>query len=339
MHRVMPRTCPRSAQRARTEARRSQGNFLSPGETTLHIDHQDFRFLRKYLERDQKPVPLPEVVYSEEGVQGSSPAIGVKHVKDAPSGSPTKRQAVVAMSPIADDGGATSGSRKISWTRTEDLAILTLERRLGPQWDRIAAQLPGRTTEAVRGRFHRLQRSPLVETQEGRTVLAGLEATCTRVLSEMSELPPQPAGGGAAGGHPASSPEQPLRTPLPRTGPPPRPAVLVDTASPAAAVESDYVNDALAQLAGTDNAELPLGLTSPGLTFDVESFVSAVSGAFNSLASPVSRPTGRPPSGPDTEPDHSAGLPLKLVSGAMFVVAVIAIGRLVRPTASWARSS
>ena len=59
--------------------------------------------------------------------------------------------------------------RRVSWTATEDLAILATVRRLGTQWDRIAAQLPGRTPDAVRNRWHRLQRThSLGDTEEGR---------------------------------------------------------------------------------------------------------------------------------------------------------------------------
>lgn len=39
--------------------------------------------------------------------------------------------------------------RKIGWTNTEDLTILAAARRIGTQWHRIAAHLPGRTSDAV----------------------------------------------------------------------------------------------------------------------------------------------------------------------------------------------
>ena len=44
-----------------------------------------------------------------------------------------------------------------SWTRTEDAIIVRSVADLGHQWHRIASRFPGRTSHAIRNRFHRLQ--------------------------------------------------------------------------------------------------------------------------------------------------------------------------------------
>ena len=48
--------------------------------------------------------------------------------------------------------------RKWNWTDDENRIILSNMRRLGTQWDLVAAQLPGRTADAVRKHCHRLQK-------------------------------------------------------------------------------------------------------------------------------------------------------------------------------------
>jgi len=68
---------------------------------------------------------------------------------------------------------------QVGWTSTEDLAILAIFRRLGTQWPVIAAQLPGRTPDAVRNRWHRLQKThALGDTEEGRAALDALLLAC-----------------------------------------------------------------------------------------------------------------------------------------------------------------
>ena len=51
--------------------------------------------------------------------------------------------------------------RKWNWTEEENRIILSNVQRHGTQWDLVAAQLPGRTADAVRNHCHRLQRSSL----------------------------------------------------------------------------------------------------------------------------------------------------------------------------------
>ena len=47
---------------------------------------------------------------------------------------------------------------KQGWTRHEDATILRTVREVGTKWSRIAAQLPGRSDDAVRNRYIRIQR-------------------------------------------------------------------------------------------------------------------------------------------------------------------------------------
>ena len=51
---------------------------------------------------------------------------------------------------------------QIVWGEHEDLTILSCVRKLGTQWPLIAAELPGRTPDAVRNRWHRLQQTHLL---------------------------------------------------------------------------------------------------------------------------------------------------------------------------------
>ena len=48
---------------------------------------------------------------------------------------------------------------RLTWTEEENRIILASVRRLGTQWDLVAAQLPSRTADAVRNQCHRLQKT------------------------------------------------------------------------------------------------------------------------------------------------------------------------------------
>ena len=70
-----------------------------------------------------------------------------------------------------DDDDSEARRRKVRWAQTEDMAIMAAVRRLGTRWPEIAALLPGRTGDAVRNRWHRLQMAQvLADTDEGRAV-------------------------------------------------------------------------------------------------------------------------------------------------------------------------
>mmetsp|Transcript_4814 Transcript_4814/g.13966 ORF Transcript_4814/g.13966 Transcript_4814/m.13966 type:complete len:152 (+) Transcript_4814:2511-2966(+) len=59
--------------------------------------------------------------------------------------------------PAASQGEGTAVQKPV-WTRNEDQMIMDGVRRLGPKWNVIAQSMPGRTSHAVRNRWHRLQR-------------------------------------------------------------------------------------------------------------------------------------------------------------------------------------
>lgn len=50
--------------------------------------------------------------------------------------------------------------------------------KLGTQWPKIARQLPGRTPDAVRNRYHRLQRTPNLQGTEDPAAGFALLAAC-----------------------------------------------------------------------------------------------------------------------------------------------------------------
>ena len=55
-----------------------------------------------------------------------------------------------------DDDDSEARRRKVRWAQTEDLTIMAAVRRLGTRWPEIAALLPGRSDDAVRNRWARL---------------------------------------------------------------------------------------------------------------------------------------------------------------------------------------
>ena len=122
--------------------------------SAVDIEHEDFEWLRAYLQREAAPEPVDLEV----------PLVGRKH-KSHHSSSCSSSDMSTCDSPSHDEQRSFDGSwdgeepgaaqptgkrRKIGWTQTEDLVILTSVRKLGTQWPRIASQLPGRTSDAVR---------------------------------------------------------------------------------------------------------------------------------------------------------------------------------------------
>lgn len=133
--------------------------------SNLSIEDGDFLWLKQYFTRAEEPAPPPAIL----------PVVGQKHKQD--------EMPLACLSPHRDasaeddeeDTGGVKRRRKVGWTNTEDLTILAAVRRIGTQWQRIASQLPGRTADAVRNRWHRLQRThALGDTEEGRSALDGL---------------------------------------------------------------------------------------------------------------------------------------------------------------------
>lgn len=179
---------------------------MSPRFATngLHIEHADFEWLRTYLLRDEArgvaPPPQPTQLEDEDEGESSetvstngelqlvtSPLHGGLRMLLKQSSMQSDDTVLSAQEDDDDDDdaegsveqGAYTRRRKVGWTSTEDLAILATVRRLGTQWNRIAAQLPGRTSDAVRNRWHRLQKThSLGDSEEGRLALDALLLAC-----------------------------------------------------------------------------------------------------------------------------------------------------------------
>jgi len=145
--------------------------------SAISINDGDFEWLKSYFTREDEsqgaeqplpsaPVPLagqlpPMVVPPGHGQKH-------KHEDTLPSMSMVTQEDV-------EDEETLRKRRKVGWTNTEDLTILAAVRRIGTQWQRIADNLPGRTADAVRNRWHRLQKThALNDTEEGRSALDGL---------------------------------------------------------------------------------------------------------------------------------------------------------------------
>lgn len=85
-------------------------------------------------------------------------------------------------------------ARKAPWCEAEDLFILGAARRFGTQWPAIAAHLPGRSPDAVRNRWHRLQKVYLadLENSEAQRLVVASEAAVRAIVI------PEPADRGRA---------------------------------------------------------------------------------------------------------------------------------------------
>ncbi|EOD38608.1 hypothetical protein EMIHUDRAFT_224393 [Emiliania huxleyi CCMP1516] len=163
-----------------------RGGYVG-GYKQMNIKESEFEWLRGYLQREESTQKHSMGEASDSSETGSTTDmtdISFEPVAHAPV------KAIVLDSPIHSEPRTESRSstdpdtaykrrRKVGWTSTEDLAILASARRLGTQWNRIAAQLPGRTADAVRNRWHRLQKShSLGDTEEGRAALDALLIAC-----------------------------------------------------------------------------------------------------------------------------------------------------------------
>lgn len=122
-------------------------------------------WLKQYFTRSEEAAPLPAFL----------PVAGQKHKQEEIPLACLSPHRDASAEDDEDDNGGAKRRRKIGWTNTEDLTILAAVRRIGTQWQRIASKLPGRTADAVRNRWHRLQRThALGDTEEGRSALDGL---------------------------------------------------------------------------------------------------------------------------------------------------------------------
>ena len=110
-----------------------------------------------------------------------------------------------------DDDDSEARRRKVRWAQTEDLTIMAAVRRLGTRWPEIAALLPGRTGDAVRNRWHRLQMAQvLADTDKGRAVpdvmLPQISEEDT-TAAQLAQLTQQAAAVEEKGGAPWSAEE------------------------------------------------------------------------------------------------------------------------------------
>lgn len=85
--------------------------------------------------------------------------------------------------------------RKMEWSQEEDLAILTSVRKFGTQWVKIAAELPDRTADAVRNRWHRIQKTRSTHTtKQVKTAADALLACGASPVAEESDSQLSPSG-------------------------------------------------------------------------------------------------------------------------------------------------
>merc|ERR1740130_2640595 len=162
--------------------------------SAVDIEHEDFEWLRAYLQREtMETAPLSDHPL------GLS-IVGRKHKSHHSSShsstsgdystcdSPTDEHRIVTSDSWDDETEGPSKRRKVGWTSTEDLVILTSVRKLGTQWPRIASQLPGRTADAVRNRWHRLQKThALGNGEEGGAALDALLLASGMPMSEVAD--------------------------------------------------------------------------------------------------------------------------------------------------------
>lgn len=102
--------------------------------------------------------------------------------------------------------------RKVGWSDTEDLTILAAVHRIGTQWQRVADSLPGRTADAVRNRWHRLQKNHAL-TEQGSLDSSGIDVNwCPPSLHESthgaSETGAEPCIRGSQHGRQMWTPEE-----------------------------------------------------------------------------------------------------------------------------------
>ena len=82
---------------------------------------------------------------------------------------------------------------KQGWTRHEDATILQTVREVGNKWSHIAAQLPGRSDDAVRNRYIRIQVTPHAHSGHTPRARPGTLPLSFDRRSGFTPTPPAPA--------------------------------------------------------------------------------------------------------------------------------------------------
>ena len=77
---------------------------------------------------------------------------------------------------------------KQGWTKKEDETILRTVREVGTKWSRIARELPGRSDDAVRNRYIRIQRKPSVSTNNPSAEATNKEGKVETVTSKRGDM-------------------------------------------------------------------------------------------------------------------------------------------------------
>ena len=183
------------------------------GAATPLLEHEDFDWVRALLEREevhraQNPSASGDEDTASMELSTGPPVVGQRSSGKRGRGSRSEDSAGTEdadwRSRELDDFDGTGATedgkrRKIAWTNTEDLVILTCVRRLGTQWPKIAVHLTGRTPDAVRNRWHRLQRThSLANTEEGNAALDQLLIVAGVLTPEEAAAKPSQAPGSAA---------------------------------------------------------------------------------------------------------------------------------------------
>jgi len=92
-----------------------------------------------------------------------------------------------------DDKFTSTGQSKAGWTETEDKLVLLAVRTFGTQWTAVSDQLVGRTADAVRNRWHRLQKRGLTEASEEVAAPQQLVGMAANRAPSSEPLPPPPS--------------------------------------------------------------------------------------------------------------------------------------------------